>query len=162
MTQCTTYALHNSAPAVHNPSDGIIAGCIYINFQFQPPIFFNASTTTMKFIQPLAIAASFAAVAESSLSLPQALLNFASGSDNGAKQPNILFIISDDQDLALGSTEYTPRTVKHIKQKGTFFRNHFVTTALCCPSRVSLWTGRQAHNTNVTDVRPPYGMNCAG
>ncbi|KAL4941942.1 alkaline-phosphatase-like protein [Aspergillus oleicola] len=41
--------------------------------------------------------------------------------------------------------------------KGTFFRNHFVTTALCCPSRVSLWTGRQAHNTNVTDVSPPYG-----
>lgn len=113
----------------------------------------------MKFIQSLAIAASFAAVTESSLSLPQALLNFGSGSDNAPKQPNILFIISDDQDLALGSTEYTPRTVKHIKQKGTFFRNHFVTTALCCPSRVSLWTGRQAHNTNVTDVRPPYGMD---
>lgn len=57
----------------------------------------------------------------------------------------------------MGSTDYTPLTAKHIKEKGTFFRNHFVTTALCCPSRVSLWTGRQAHNTNVTDVRPPYG-----
>ena len=112
----------------------------------------------MKFIQSLAIAASLAAVSESSLSLPQAPLNLGLSSDNTAKQPNILFIISDDQDLALGSTDYMPQTVKHIKQKGTFFRNHFVTTALCCPSRVSLWTGRQAHNTNVTDVRPPYGM----
>lgn len=135
------------------------------NFQLSTSTLFNASTTTMKLIQSLAIAASLAAVTESSLSPPQAPLNFGLGSDNTAKQPNILFIISDDQDLALGSTEYMPHTVKHIKQKGTFFRNHFVTTALCCPSRVSLWTGRQAHNTNVTDVRPPYGMiamDCQG
>ncbi|KAL2807944.1 alkaline-phosphatase-like protein [Aspergillus granulosus] len=72
-------------------------------------------------------------------------------------QPNFIFVITDDQDLKLDSIDYMPLTLKHLKQKGTFFRNHFVTTALCCPSRVSLWTGRQAHNTNVTDVSPPYG-----
>ncbi|KAL2867830.1 sulfatase family protein [Aspergillus lucknowensis] len=71
--------------------------------------------------------------------------------------PNFIFIITDDQDLRLDSMDYMPLTLKHLKQKGTFFSNHFVTTALCCPSRVSLWTGRQAHNTNVTDVSPPYG-----
>ncbi|KAJ5129142.1 uncharacterized protein N7515_005181 [Penicillium bovifimosum] len=74
-----------------------------------------------------------------------------------SRQPNILFIITDDQDLQLNSTSYTPFISKHLREQGTFFRNHFVTTALCCPSRVSLWTGRQAHNTNVTDVNPPYG-----
>ncbi|KAL2840517.1 alkaline-phosphatase-like protein [Aspergillus pseudoustus] len=73
------------------------------------------------------------------------------------KQPNFIFVITDDQDLKLDSVDYMPLTQKHLKQQGTFFRNHFVTTALCCPSRVSLWTGRQAHNTNVTDVSPPYG-----
>ncbi|GAD92379.1 hypothetical protein AN8341.2 [Paecilomyces variotii No. 5] len=73
------------------------------------------------------------------------------------ERPNIVFIISDDQDLQLDSIEYMPLTLKHLKQRGTFYKNHFVTTALCCPSRVSLWTGRQAHNTNVTDVHPPYG-----
>jgi len=71
--------------------------------------------------------------------------------------PNILLVITDDQDLELDSIDYTPHITRHIRDKGTFYRNHFVTTALCCPSRVSLWTGRQAHNTNVTDVRPPYG-----
>ncbi|KAG6907810.1 hypothetical protein DXG01_007292 [Tephrocybe rancida] len=71
--------------------------------------------------------------------------------------PNFVFVITDDQDLQLNSTSYTPLIQKHLKGKGTFFKNHFVTTALCCPSRVSLWTGRQAHNTNVTDVKPPYG-----
>lgn len=72
-------------------------------------------------------------------------------------RPNIVFILTDDQDLQLDSLEYTPLILKHLKEQGTFYRNHFVTTALCCPSRVSLWTGRHAHNTNVTDVKPPYG-----
>ncbi|PLN80394.1 Arylsulphatase [Aspergillus taichungensis] len=73
------------------------------------------------------------------------------------KKPNFLFVITDDQDLQLNSTAYTPHILRHIKDKGIDFTNHFVTTSLCCPSRVSLWTGRQAHNTNVTDVKPPWG-----
>jgi arylsulfatase len=91
-----------------------------------------------------------------------------------AKQPNVLFIMADDQDLQLNSPAFTPYIQKHIRDKGVEFTNHFVTTSLCCPSRVSLWTGRQAHNTNVsiafnikdgrlltrsqvTDVSPPWG-----
>jgi arylsulfatase len=74
-----------------------------------------------------------------------------------SKRPNFLFILTDDQDRQLGSPEYMPKTLSRIKDKGVEFTNHFVTTALCCPSRVSLWTGRQAHNTNVTDVNPPWG-----
>jgi arylsulfatase A-like enzyme len=73
------------------------------------------------------------------------------------QQPNFLFIMTDDQDLKLDSLSYPPLTMKHMRDKGTMFVNHFVTTALCCPWRVSLWTGRQAHNTNVTDVHPPWG-----
>jgi arylsulfatase A-like enzyme len=74
------------------------------------------------------------------------------------RQPNFIFVITDDQDLELDSVKYTPLIQERLQGKGTFFKNHFVTTALCCPSRVSLWTGQQAHNTNVTDVSPPYGM----
>ncbi|KAH8432496.1 sulfatase family protein [Aspergillus melleus] len=73
------------------------------------------------------------------------------------KPPNFLFVLTDDQDLQLNSPAYTPSILHRIKEKGVDFTNHFVTTALCCPSRVSLWTGRQAHNTNVTDVSPPWG-----
>lgn len=86
----------------------------------------------------------------------QSILQQVIGLDARSK-PNILFVITDDQDLELDSVAYTPLIQKHLRDKGTFFRNHFVTTSLCCPSRVSLWTGRQAHNTNVTDVKPPYG-----
>ncbi|PYI07393.1 arylsulfatase [Aspergillus sclerotiicarbonarius CBS 121057] len=73
------------------------------------------------------------------------------------RKPNFLFILTDDQDLRMNSPAYMSLTQAKIKEKGTEFQNHFVTTSLCCPSRVSLWTGRQAHNTNVTDVKPPYG-----
>ncbi|KAJ5591384.1 hypothetical protein N7450_005356 [Penicillium hetheringtonii] len=87
----------------------------------------------------------------------QAVLSSQSQQQPQQSPPNILLVITDDQDLELDSIDYTPHITRHIRDKGTFYRNHFVTTALCCPSRVSLWTGRQAHNTNVTDVRPPYG-----
>jgi hypothetical protein len=73
------------------------------------------------------------------------------------QQPNIVFILTDDQDLRLDSLSYMPYVQKHLREKGTFYENHFVPTALCCPARVTLWTGRYAHNTNVTNVQPPYG-----
>ncbi|KAL3476702.1 alkaline-phosphatase-like protein [Aspergillus californicus] len=97
-------------------------------------------------------------LAANAASFPSELLQqILSPSEETTGQPNFIFIITDDQDLQLNSIDYMPLTLKHLKQEGTFFSNHFVTTALCCPSRVSLWTGRQAHNTNVTDVSPPYG-----
>lgn len=74
------------------------------------------------------------------------------------RRPNIVFILVDDQDLQMDSLSYTPHTNHYIRDQGVFYKNHFVTTALCCPSRVSLWTGKQAHNTNVTEIYPPYGM----
>lgn len=75
----------------------------------------------------------------------------------GKGKPNIVFILTDDQDLHLQSLDYLPLIKKHLVDQGTFYKRHYCTTAICCPSRVSLWTGKLAHNTNVTDVSPPYG-----
>ena len=77
--------------------------------------------------------------------------------DTTSKRPNVVFILTDDQDLHLQSLDYLPYLKKHLLDQGTFYKRHFCTIALCCPSRVSLWTGKAAHNTNVTDVSPPYG-----
>ncbi|KAI0596222.1 arylsulfatase precursor [Biscogniauxia sp. FL1348] len=73
------------------------------------------------------------------------------------KKPNFIFIITDDQDLHLNSLDYQPAVQRHFVEQGTSFNRHFCTISLCCPSRVSLLTGRAAHNTNVTDVSAPYG-----
>jgi arylsulfatase A-like enzyme len=72
-------------------------------------------------------------------------------------KPNIIFILTDDQDLQLNSLSYMPLVKKHLIEQGTFYKRHFCTSAVCCPSRASLWTGKLAHNTNVTDLFPPYG-----
>ena len=72
-------------------------------------------------------------------------------------RPNVVFFLTDDQDVHLGSLSYQPLVKKHLIDNGLSYQHHFCTVALCCPSRVNLWTGKAAHNTNVTDVNPPYG-----
>ena len=79
------------------------------------------------------------------------------GASQPKTRPNVVFILTDDQDLHLNSLNYMPFLQNHLLEQGTFYKRHFCTVALCCPSRVSLWTGKTAHNTNVTDVNPPYG-----
>ncbi|KAF3765633.1 hypothetical protein M406DRAFT_88476 [Cryphonectria parasitica EP155] len=74
-----------------------------------------------------------------------------------SRPKNVVFILTDDQDAAMDSISYMPLLKTYLTDKGTTYTNHFTTTAICCPSRVSLWTGKQPHNTNVTDVNPPYG-----
>ena len=74
----------------------------------------------------------------------------------GARRPNFIFIYTDDQRWdavrALGRQTWlrTPNLDRLMKQGG-LFRNAFVTTSLCSPSRSSLLTGCYAHTTGVVD-----------
>ncbi|KAK8054702.1 hypothetical protein PG994_009769 [Apiospora phragmitis] len=77
--------------------------------------------------------------------------------EQSASRPNIVLILTDDQDLHMDSMDYMPYVKEHLISHGTFYKKHFCTTALCCPSRATLLTGKAAHNTNVTNVVPPYG-----
>jgi arylsulfatase A-like enzyme len=74
-----------------------------------------------------------------------------------ARRSNVVFILTDDQDLHLNSLDYMPHVQRHLIDQGTFYKRHFTTTAVCCPARVSILTGKAPHNTNVTDLTPPYG-----
>ncbi|KAK3722917.1 hypothetical protein LTR37_002062 [Vermiconidia calcicola] len=65
--------------------------------------------------------------------------------------------MTDDQDLHMNSVQYQSAVQRHFAEEGTFFSKHYCTISICCPSRVSLLTGKAAHNTNVTDVSLPYG-----
>ena len=57
----------------------------------------------------------------------------------------------------MDSLKYMPAVQKHFGNGGTFHEKHYCTVSQCCPSRVSLLTGKAAHNTNVTAVTQPYG-----
>ena len=81
----------------------------------------------------------------------------AAAADTAAQKPNMIFILTDDQDYQMDSLSYMPLLKKHMIDQGTTFTHHYCTVALCCPARAILWTGRNAHNTNVTDLAPPYG-----
>ncbi|GMG28448.1 unnamed protein product [Aspergillus oryzae] len=74
-----------------------------------------------------------------------------------ADKPNFIVILTDDQDQQLDSMKYMPKVKKLLTDEGVYFNHHYATVALCCPARASLWTGKAAHNTNVTNLRPPYG-----
>jgi N-acetylglucosamine-6-sulfatase len=74
-------------------------------------------------------------------------------------RPNILFLLTDDQDLLLDSLAYMPNVRSLIAEQGITFSNDFVPLSLCCPSRSSILTGQYAHNHRVyTNAAPDGGF----
>ena len=70
-------------------------------------------------------------------------------------RPNIIFILVDDlrwDELSIAGHPFlkTPG-IDRIGKEGALFRNAFMTTPLCSPSRASFLTGKYAHNHGITD-----------
>jgi len=76
------------------------------------------------------------------------------------RRPNLLFILSDDHRWdAFGFLDKpwlkTPN-LDRIAAEGVHFRNSFVTTSLCSPSRASFLTGQYAHRHGVMNNATPW------
>ena len=63
------------------------------------------------------------------------------------RRPNIVLVLTDDQDTTMGSTAPLAAARKMIAEAGVEFLNAFTTSPICCPSRASILTGRYLHNT---------------
>jgi N-acetylglucosamine-6-sulfatase len=82
----------------------------------------------------------------------------------GPQPPSFLVIQTDDQTLeSLYASFRTPairampNTVDMIGKRGMTFSRYYVSYPLCCPSRVSMLTGRYAHNHGVKGNVQPNG-----
>ncbi|HSK49135.1 MAG TPA: sulfatase [Solirubrobacterales bacterium] len=82
--------------------------------------------------------------------------------------PSFVVVQTDDQTLdglyashrsypGAPATRAMPNTLDLIGKRGMSFNRYYVPYPLCCPSRVSLLTGRYSHNNNVRGNNPPNG-----
>jgi arylsulfatase A-like enzyme len=85
-------------------------------------------------------------------------------SQNTENKPNFIVFIADDvswDDLSVYGNEYvkTPN-IESLSSEGLVFKNMYLTTSSCSPSRNSIITGRYPHNTGAPELhsQPPLEM----
>jgi N-acetylglucosamine-6-sulfatase len=66
-------------------------------------------------------------------------------------RPNIVFVLTDDQDVYMKTSNYQPKIKQFLQDAGLTMHNAFANTPVCCPSRSSLISGRHIHNIPMTD-----------
>lgn len=83
------------------------------------------------------------------------------------QKPSFVVVQTDDETMeelydgvrmANGAEEFAmPNTLQLLGEKGVTFTRYYTPYSLCAPSRVSLLTGRYAHNNHVQGNVPPNG-----
>jgi arylsulfatase A-like enzyme len=93
-------------------------------------------------------------------SLSSQVLGQSSSKD---KQPNIVFIISDDHAFqaigAYGGKLMPTPNIDRIAKEGAIFQNSFVTNSICGPSRATLLTGKYSHQNGYTLNEKKFDVN---
>lgn len=73
-------------------------------------------------------------------------------------QPNIIFVLTDDQrydELGILNAELETPHMDALANNGVHFENAFVTTALCSPSRATILTGLYMNRHGIVDNNRP-------
>jgi arylsulfatase A-like enzyme len=75
---------------------------------------------------------------------------------------NVVLVLTDDHRYdeigVLNPLLHTPN-LDRLAREGAFFRNAFVTTALCSPSRATILTGQYMHDHGIVDNNVPFRGN---
>ena len=85
--------------------------------------------------------------------------NFSFAAPRPIQRPNVLFIMIDDLRPALGcygdEIAHTPN-IDRFAQRGIVFQRAYCQQAVCCPSRLSLLTGRRPDTIRVWDLKTHF------
>ena len=89
------------------------------------------------------------------IALAAAAAPAAAAADGDKSRPNLVVIVTDDQARwalgCYGNTECRTPNMDRIARDGAVFRNAFVVTPVCSPSRASFFTGRYGTELGITD-----------
>lgn len=72
-------------------------------------------------------------------------------------RPNIIFILTDDLDLKLGTIQYMPHLQESLVSQGLTVETFFISQPFCCPSRATFLRGQYTHNHRIYGNNPPNG-----
>lgn len=117
---------------------------------------FQNLPASIRLARPVILAAVFALYA---IEAGVALAETEPGRGTDAKPRNVIFILVDDmRHDVMGFVGHpfvkTPR-IDELAREGVHFKNAFVTTSLCSPSRASILTGQYMHKHGVVDNNNP-------
>jgi N-acetylglucosamine-6-sulfatase len=73
--------------------------------------------------------------------------SMSTGAQALTAKPNIVFILADD--MRKDDLNYMPKTTALLGEQGMTFDEAFVSYALCCPSRATIFRGQYTHNQGV-------------
>jgi len=86
-------------------------------------------------------------------------LNTATAKDT---RPNIVYIMTDDQDIELGGLTPMNKTRKLLGDDGAVGEAFYIATPICCPSRTETFSGRLYHNVLTDDLSGCMHTNATG
>lgn len=92
------------------------------------------------------------------------VVNLSLNKIQGSKPRNVVFILTDDHRYDfMGFTGRLPwlktPNMDRLYTEGAYFKNAFVTTSLCSPSRASILTGAYSHVHTIVDNQAPEPPN---
>ena len=70
-----------------------------------------------------------------------------------AAKPNIVYVMTDDQDVELGGMTPLKQVRELLGEQGAVGESFYIATPICCPSRTETLSGRLYHNVLTDNLR---------
>lgn len=92
--------------------------------------------------------------------LVSALIGAVEAGEAAKTRPNIVFLLADDMRWdamgCAGNKIIQTPNIDSLAARGVMFKNHFVTTSICCVSRASIFSGQYERRHGINDFHTDF------